>query len=217
MARNGNHVVTAFSPSLAFRTQGSFTLPFAQNFDIAQFPPPDWTLVNSDNLVTWDRYVRGTNGSAQMQFMNYWPSTGQLDELWSPPFRADSVSFVRVTFDWFYSSDWWQSFDTLDVYYTIDGGTTRSLVWRRMGNSNDSASNLRVTPGTGGDPGNPPPSAENWGHAEAWLPQTVIGQTSVQIGFISYNRNGPNLFVDNVQIDLGAPFHLCDTAISLPS
>ncbi len=200
MARNGNHVVTAFSPSLAFRTQGSFTLPFAQNFDIAQFPPPDWTLVNSDNLVTWDRYVRGTNGSAQMQFMNYWPSTGQLDELWSPPFRADSVSFVRVTFDWFYSSDWWQSFDTLDVYYTIDGGTTRSLVWRRMGNSNDSASNLRVTPGTGGDPGNPPPSAENWGHAEAWLPQTVIGQTSVQIGFISYNRNGPNLFVDNVQI-----------------
>ncbi len=201
VARNGANVETAFSGAATFTTQGAFSLPFSQDFEQPLFPPADWTRVNADNLTTWSRYSSGGVNSALLTFSNYTPASGQIDELWTPPFVTTGATIVKVTFDWYYFNRTYTTPDTLDVVYSLDGMTTRSLVWSRNGNTTDTTRNLRVVPGTGGTATVPPAAVANWGHGEIWMPGEAVGQASVQLGFISHNRGGPYLFVDNVMVE----------------
>ncbi len=203
-ARNGANVETALSSSTTFTTQAAFELPFAQNFSGTAFPPPDWTVVNSDNSITWIRSTSSVS-AACMPFYNYYPGNAQIDQLWSPPINTEDIQIGHVTFDWYFYNVTTNTYaDTIEVVYSIDGGLTYSPFWVRSG-IGTGETNLRVSPGTGGGYNTSPAVIDNWGHAETWLPTNAIGHPSVRIGFIAHNYYGPHFYVTNLSIEGAAP------------
>jgi PKD repeat protein len=213
---------TAQNPSVVYNTPGTYTvsltvtgpngtntktqtnyitvasanaLPLQEGFESTTFPPTGWTIQNGDGATTWARTTSasgfGTSTAAAYIDLYNYQTVGQQDWLITPAYSFTGVSNGRIKWDYAYANyNQAGSEDTLTVYYSTNCGTTWSLLWKKGGSqlaTATSTANAFV------------PTAAQWKKDSVSL-SSLNGQASVKFAFVSTNKYGNNIFLDNVNI-----------------
>ena len=159
-------------------------LPIKQAFE--SFEASDWIIVNHDDLVTWE--VGNDNGNNYLAIDNtIYENLDADDWLISPSIDFTVANKATLTFDYAYSSVGGNQ-DGLTLYISTDCGEN----YFRAG-FNKFGEDL-----TTGDFFNEP-STENWKTETLDLSQ-YISNDEVRLAFVSTNKNGNPIFLDNIQI-----------------
>lgn len=175
------------------------TGPIVEGFESTTFPPPGWTVINPDNdAYTWERTTAAKNSGAASAFINlyHYSSTDRLDYLVAPALDvtgADSVvvSFARAYKQYAINSG---SQDTLMILLSVDCGTSYPITaWKKTGA--DLAS-------TGGATGSTDwfPAAGEWLTEQVDVKPFIGNNSKVNIAFVTRNRYGQNIFLDDINI-----------------
>jgi len=183
---------------------GGTFLPFSDDFD-GGYSSKEWTIVNPDADKTWDTTTRPASAGGKVAWINFYGyfKANKRDQLISAPMNFSNYTTLHLNFDHAYAQRSTIK-DSLIVKISDDCGNT----WTRIlaAGPDDNNPNIFAThPKTGG--AFYPYSAEDWcgssyGTAcysldiSAWA-----GQPNVRIMFESFNKNGNNLFLDNIEID----------------
>ena len=202
----GNITVTPISScgngtaaTLAVSTAGGST-PLVEGFETA-VPPTGWTLNNADNSTTWTRtttaFATGT-ASAKMTCFGY-ATAGAKDELAVSPLSF--VGKVNHTLTFKHAYAWLDKNgtnndkrDSMQVLISTDCGNTWTQLFYKGGNTLST-----LTSGAGLGTAFTPTSGQ-------WLNNSIDltaydGQASVIIKFVAINRNGNNLYLDDININ----------------
>lgn len=157
------------------------SFPWSESF--SAWPPQDWTIQGANS---WASYQFS---SAYCNFF-YWPAGNA--EMLTPPINLYSPG--NLSFDWSSGFDAGYLNDELNVSVSIDNGQTWQVVWSKTGvelNSNDGAS--YTTPGS---------------FITQNIDLTQYAGSIVYVKFDGVTGYGPNVFVDNVVIDLNPAYDL---------
>ena len=186
--------------TLAVSTAGG-SAPLVEGFETS-VPPSNWTLNNADNGTTWSRttaaFATGT-ASAKMTFFGYTANLGTKDEL-----QTQAISFVgktshTLTFKHAYA--WMDRTgtandrrDSLRILVSTDCGNTWTQLFYKGGNTLST-----LTSGAGQQAAFTPTSGQ-------WVSNNIDlsaydGQSGVIIKFVAINRNGNNLYLDDININ----------------
>jgi hypothetical protein len=166
------------------------SFPYAENF--STWPPQDWTFQGGNS---WASYQFS---SAYCNFF-YWPSGNA--EMITPPINLYSPG--NLTFDWSSGFDPSYLNDALHVSISSDNGQTWNQVWSKTGvqlNSNDGATS--TAPGT---------------FVNASIDLSSYAGSIIYIKFDGVTAYGPNVFVDNVVVDLNGVYDLAVVDFIAPS
>ncbi len=202
-------------------TQTSFTLfsaglplPFTEDFESNSFDTNNWTIVNPDGATTWTiATVAGTtpgNKAAKMDFFNY-SNTGRRDAMITPPFNLTMYADATLTFKHAYKRRGSSSTDSLIVYVSTNCGST----WQRVLALGENGTGIFAT-GYTSTSAFTPASVDDWcsgpvGSACKSIDLTpFMGYENVVIKFESFNNNGNNLYIDNINIT-GSPLTTAPT------
>ena len=196
---------------------GTTPLPVKEGFESTTFPPTGWSIGNPDNATTWVRTTSasGFGTSTACAFVdNYnYTTRKQKDYLYSPVY-----SFVhglnassKLKFDYAYALDQSGDYDTLQVMYSTDCGTTWVNLWKKGGTQ------LTTTATTYGS--SFVPTATQWVRDSTISLASLVGQVSVQFAFININDYGNSILLDNINIDTVVASVACikPTAAFVPS
>ncbi len=164
-----------------------------------------WTVINPDNRRGWDTaFVMQIDGSmgyaALMNLADYQNAWSEEDALISHRFITTPESF-DLRFDYFYRrmSGSPSSQDTLKVYALSACGNERHLLWKRGG------SQLWTVPVNGFN--SLPANAGDWQSVllnfDASEYPEADWSEGMFISFVTLNRQGNNVLIDNVQIGQG--------------
>lgn len=202
----GNITVTPISTcgngtaaTLAVSTSGGST-PLVEGFETS-VPPSGWSLNNADNGTTWSStttaFASGA-AAAKMTFFGYSTNLGTKDEL-----QTQALSFVgkinhSLSFKHAYA--WMDRTgtandrrDSMKVLISTDCGNTWTQLFYKGGNTLST-----LASGAGQQAAFTPTSGQ-------WVNNTIDlsaydGQASVIIKFVAINRNGNNLYLDDINI-----------------
>ncbi|MCS6935126.1 MAG: PKD domain-containing protein [Chitinophagales bacterium] len=176
---------------------GASNLPLTEGFESSTFPPPNWTIINGDGATTW---VRTTSASgfgastacAYVNCYNYANATNQRDWLITPSYNFSGVTLGRIKWDYAYAAYNSQATyaDSLAVYYSTNCGATWNLLWIKGGTALATANNTT---------NQFVPSASQWKRDSVSL-SNLAGQSNVRFAFVTTNKYGNNIFLDNVNI-----------------
>lgn len=180
---------------------------FSETFDDG-LSPDVWTVVNPDGAITWDTasvlQIDGTIGfSAWMNHHEYTAIESQKDFLISPVIVNPDGDAQNLSFDLYYRQKSNNSFtwDTLGVFLNefCEGNLETTPLFFAGGEdlfTNDDNSNNTF-----------PETAEEW---ETKTFDFTLSETAEQfyISFVSRNRRGNNLLLDNIRI--GGPLGVND-------
>lgn len=174
----------------------STPLPVVEGFETLPFVPSNWTTTDggSDNNI-WQRNTT-VGGFATSTNCAWFPNhtvnaVGTIDEMRTMTLNFNSLSSAQMTFDVAYCRKSNSTFsDTLSVRVSTDCGATWSQVYYVGGSSLATApnSNSFFTP-----------TSAQW-RTETINLTSFAGQGSVMIAFRNHNRNGNNLYLDNINI-----------------
>jgi PKD repeat protein len=200
-AQNG--VGTSFTLKSDYILYGGYLLPFEESFENG-FAARSWTVVNSDQNITWDTItVAGAVSGTKSVWMNYFDYNlpNKRDQLISPPISLSGMATAALTFRHAYAQRGTLR-DSLIVYISPDCGTN----WiRLLSLGPDGSANTFVTH-------EPlltefyPTSSNDWcggtyGVGCYNVDLTMwAGMPSVKLMFESYNRKGNNLFLDDISV-----------------
>ncbi|MTI39662.1 T9SS-dependent choice-of-anchor J family protein [Fulvivirga lutimaris] len=159
-------------------------LPIKEAFE--NFETSDWIIVNHDNLVTWELQSTDENNYLTIDNTVY-ESKDADDWLISPSIDFTVATQATLTFDYAYSSVGGNE-DGLTLYISTDCGES----YFRTG-FNKFGENL-----TTGDFFNAP-SLENWQTETIDLSQFITND-EVRLAFVSTNKNGNPIYLDNIQV-----------------
>jgi hypothetical protein len=198
---NGNTDQVPANDSIitSFTVNGSTTVPFTENFLSTTFPPVNWSLINPDGGVTWQRHEagKGNPGSAYMNTFNY-DKNNEVDDLVSPriSFNPVGIDSVKLSFDLAaatYSdpSDPSVTMDTLQILVSKDCGTTFTTVYKKWGKE------LRTVDTPQTDEFIPTP--DQWRKENVDL-TSFSGQSPIQLFFRVTNNFENNIFLDNINV-----------------
>lgn len=177
-------------------TQGA-PLDFAETFDTNGFPPPAWTMLNPDGLITWVERtnITGSDGnSTTTSFIdNYtYNAAGQEDIFQTQIIDLTGVASATLTFD-LAKAQYSSSFsDGLSVAVSTDCGTTFTSVYDKEG------LDLSTMPGYVTTAGWTPSSANNW-RTEA-IDLTPYAGEYLVVRFVNINGYGNSTLIDNVNV-----------------
>jgi PKD repeat protein/photosystem II stability/assembly factor-like uncharacterized protein len=182
---------------------GGYILPFNEEFE-AGYENNAWTVINPDAGKTWDT-ISLTSAGGKVAWINFYgyTSVNKRDQLISPPLNFSGYTALHLTFKHAYAQRSTIK-DSLIVLISSDCGSA----WTRIlaAGPDDNNPNIFAThPKTGG--AFYPWNTEDWCGSSygtecyyldisAWA-----GQPNARIMFESFNRNGNNLFLDNILID----------------
>jgi PKD repeat protein len=174
----------------------STALPFSEGFESAVFFPVGWTMFDSgSDGNTWQQNnsVGGYVASASSAWFpnNTVNAVGSLDEMRTMNFDLTDLDSVKMFFDIAYcrrSSP--SGTDTLSVLASTDCGANWNQVYIKGGNILATAPNQNsfFTP-----------TASEWRTDTIDL-STYDGQPYVMFSFQNHNRNGNNLYLDNINL-----------------
>ncbi|CAN5322057.1 hypothetical protein BH23BAC1_BH23BAC1_43020 [soil metagenome] len=179
------------SRTFYIRTEGE--LPLAVDFE--EFPD-DWLVLNPDNSITWEvTTIPATNTTAAvLNFHRYNHGIGQLDYLLSPSFDFRDLVTATLSFRVAYTTFPDVDNDGLSVIISKDCGNNfpdADVIYRKYGRELATA----------------PPSEASFVPSvrSDWRIETIdlsnyIGDPNIQIGFISQNGYGNNLFISDLEI-----------------
>ncbi|MES1219775.1 MAG: choice-of-anchor J domain-containing protein, partial [Bacteroidota bacterium] len=216
-ASAGNHILTVYTQSPNGTTDnflnndtlqsfinilsGTATLPFAENFTSATFPPSGWQVFNPNSGTnnTWTR--NGTSGftAAGSAFVNNFNinQSGTLDELVSPIIDPGvttsavlSFKVANAVFDAVDVSTW----DGLEVYVSGNGGKTYKLAYKKSGK------NFTTVAATNNEFFAPPSLPLQWRTESLDLTPYLVSGQKLIIKFRNINSNGNNTFLDDINI-----------------
>jgi len=199
---NGNGTSTDTKPG--YILYGGYNLPFSEGFE-SGLSSRNWTIVNSDSDKTWDTITLPADAGGKVAWMNFYDYTGinKRDQLISAPMDFSNYTMLHLNFDHAYAQRSSLK-DSLIVKISSDCGN----IWT-------------VILAAGPDINNPNVFATHANMMEAFYPQSSYdwcgsgygtacysldisawaGQNNVKIMFESFNRDGNNLFLDNIEID----------------
>ncbi len=177
--------------------------PVAEGFETPTFPPADWSILNPDGGITWERNTAAAKtGTGSMVIRNFdYTSLNTYDAFYSPVVKYDAaVDSFFVSFDYAYAQGVQypgstnMPLDTMEVQITQDCGQTFTTVWKEWG------ANLQTI----GDPNLPDtiafvPNPNQWKNINIYL-TPVIGNQNFQVYFVAKSNNQNNLYVDNINI-----------------
>ena len=180
-----------------YRTKAS--LPFKENFE-AGIGESRWYINNADQAITWDTIrvpdAGGQKLAAYMNFLEYEPRASQVDQLWSAQLSLPSGSAVTLKFDLAYQEyvPVGQLYDTLKLLVSTDCGASITEVYSKSGADLNTTGNL--------GPGFIPQNRSEWRRDSVDL-SAYSGQDIILI-FEGVNRNGNDLYLDNISVYNGA-------------
>lgn len=164
--------------------QVSDSIPVKENVD--DISRSDWIVVNHDNDLTWES---GTSQGRNFIFVQNatYASIGEEDWFISPILDFTSATNATLTFDVAYSGIN-LSEDRLTILLSTDCGENFDVVLYNKDGANLS---------TGEFNGNPTPAN--------WVTETIdlsefLPYTDVRIAFMATNRNGNNIYLDEIEI-----------------
>ena len=187
---------------------GGLTLPFNETFETNSSTVNLWTKDTPLNDTAWKFVtVAGTtpgNRAYCMPFYTY-NTFGQRDGLITPTLSFSGLSSVNLTFQHAYTRYFNSYSDSLIVYISTDCGTTWNTI---LAKGEDGTGNFATAPDNSyllTTSFLPTSSAEWCGGGVGQACSTVdlsayAGMNSILIKFESYNNNGNNLYLDNVNI-----------------
>jgi PKD repeat protein len=172
------------------------SLPLAEGFQSAAFPPANWDVKNIHNdTIFWKRSPAvggyGTSTSC-MLFDDYnQDALGARDEIITPRYDFSALSTASLTFDIAYARYNAQYSDSLAVLVSSDCGKTFSEVYVKGGTALATAPDQTASIFI---PGN-----------TQWRTETVnltpfVGHSAVTVSFQNRGHNGQSLYVDNINI-----------------
>lgn len=184
---------------------GGFAVPFAENFEGNLLDSKGWSIENPDFLTTWGvTTIAGNppgNQSAWMNLFNYSVPPGRRDRLISPPMNFTGITPVFMTFDHAYANRFSTVSDSLIVLISDDCGTTWTRVFAGGERDNGSLATVPMQT-TAFTPAIPDDwCSGGWGSLCNIIDLTAwADKPNIKIAFESYNRNGNNLYIDNIAI-----------------
>ena len=173
-------------------------LPFSESFDGGLYPPSNkWYIENADRCVSWSPYsnIVGSDGQpTSVTFLDYYEysATGTKDGLVMPLINLNNAADPTLQFDVAYSQTG-GSRDQLQVFVSVDGGSTYDKVYDKSG-----ADLATTAPASGAFY---PSSASHWRPESISLNNYRTSQ--VLIKFVGTNDYGDNIFVDNITVTAG--------------
>ncbi len=175
-------------------------LPFIETFEQG-FAQNDWLIQNPDASDTWDTTATGglqwSNYSAAMPLFNYSPRANQRDGLISPLFNIPNTTEpVWLLFDVAYQlkSESLVARDTLQVLTSTDCGQTfDAIIYDRSGEDLETidTSKIDFVP------------AFEWDWRRDSVSLSQYAGEEVMLKFQTINRQGNNVYIDNVKVFVG--------------
>ncbi|NRA11550.1 MAG: PKD domain-containing protein, partial [Crocinitomicaceae bacterium] len=109
------------------------SLPLSEGFENTPSIPNNWKINNPDNDITWSHntVVGGFGLSASCLFLDNFSTNfdGEKDYFVSPTLDFSSITTAKMIFDVAYRQWSPAKSDTLAVYYSLDCGLTKNLLW----------------------------------------------------------------------------------------
>jgi subtilisin family serine protease len=181
------------------------SIPFTEDFESNSFATNMWTVQNPDNATTWQIYT--TQGSspgdkaAGINLFNY-STTGQRDAIISPPLSFAGFSSVELTFEHAYRRKNTTVSDSLIIYVSTDCGISYNRIFARGEAGTGTFATVQTSTT------NFIPAVDtDWCFAGTVGSScysinldSLAGQSNVIVKFESYNNNGNNLYIDNINI-----------------
>lgn len=156
---------------------------------------PTWQTYNGDNNTTFT-VLSGLGGfgasSTCIGILNYnYNAPGELDGIITPNLCLSNIDSLSLSFDVAYAPYSTSVFETLYVYYSLNGGSF-SLLWSKGGNNLATAAaqtSFFV------------PTGSQWRTETINLSNLIGSNTSIQILIVQANAYGNNLFIDNIRLN----------------
>ncbi|MBW6483498.1 MAG: S8 family peptidase [Vicingaceae bacterium] len=173
------------------------SLPFYENFENTKLDSSYWLIDNPDFNKTWDtsatQGLGASNYSAYINLYSYSPRQSQVDGLFTPIIKLPNRDSLFIKFDVAYQLRIGILADTLRVLISTDCGDTFDEIYKKFDvnlQTNDTVTNNFV-----------PQYASHW--REEFIDITAYAGNDVLIRFESINRQGNNLFLDNIWVYQG--------------
>lgn len=173
------------------------SLPFYENFENTKLDSSYWLIDNPDFDKTWDttatQGLGASNYSAYINLYSYSPRQSQVDGLFTPIIKLPNRDSLFIKFDVAYQLRIGLLADTLRVLISTDCGDTFDEIYKKFDvnlQTNDTVTNNFV-----------PQYASHW--REEFIDVTAYAGNDVLIRFESINRQGNNLFLDNIWVYQG--------------
>ncbi|MCO5261142.1 MAG: choice-of-anchor D domain-containing protein [Crocinitomicaceae bacterium] len=169
------------------------TLPISEGFVGATFPPTGWSITNGGAANTWVRSNnRGTAPTAgNSAYINYFSTntTGDVDDLNTPPVDLNGYSSATLTFDVAYALYNASYPDKLEVVVSSDCGQSFTTVYSKAG------ATLATDPN----------QTTAYTNPSTWRNEIVdltpyVGNSKVEIKFRGTSAYGQYIYIDNVNI-----------------
>jgi len=185
--------------SLPFTISTNADPPVTEGFENPSFPPGNWTVLNPDRSLTWERTVDAAKtGLACMGIRNFdYPAANTTDKFISPVVQFPAtVDSVLVSFDYAYAlgvdfpGNTMFPIDTFEIQLTQNCGETVTTIWKNWGED------LQTV-----DDGSIPfvPAATSWKNVKLYL-SPFINNQPFQVYLVAKGNQQNNLYVDNINI-----------------
>lgn len=175
----------------------ALSLPVVEGFESPNFPPTLWEVASvGGSSGAWVLSTEGAFGtSANGVKVDFFTSNtaNQKQALITPVFEVLTGQSAALSFSYAYARKDSLTNDSLNVYYSLDCGSSWIPFWSRNG------IHLQTTATT--SPGLFVPASTDWERvAGINLPQ-LQGQGRVQFKFEAVSNNGNNIYLDDINIE----------------
>lgn len=177
-----------------FNVRSEKTIPYLEKFETGI--NADWVIKNVDDGYTWEADSTGgllwNSLSATIQSFWYVPIVNQEDELISPNISTAGLSNLYLKFDRAYEDRNSASRqDTLIISLSTDCGQTWSTeIYKNWGSNMATIDTINIA--------FTPDQPHHWETDSIDL-SSHLASANIMIRFLSKNRNGQNLYIDNVR------------------
>ena len=188
---------TVIQPIQALTPISSF--PYTEDFQATSFPPTNAYINNPDNDATWEQstgLVFGSDGAftRALRMPNFgYEGLGELDIFSLASMDLTSVVSAELSFDVAYRLYQFRA-DLLEVQISTDCGATFTSIYSKSG--------FQLATGGTVTTAFAPWSANDWRNEV--LDLTPYVGNHVTLRFVNRSARGNNLFIDNINVTLGA-------------
>ena len=178
-----------------FNIRPEKTVPYLEKFESGI--SDNWLVVNPDDNYTWE--ADSTAGlpwnylSATIQHFWYNPIVDQEDELISPNIATTGATQLHLKFDRAYENlNSSSRQDTLVIYLSTDCGETWPIeIYKKWGANLASIDTVNIA--------FTPSQSHHW-QTDSIDISAFNTSTNIMVKFMSKNRKGQNLYIDNIRI-----------------
>ena len=175
--------------------------PITEGFESTTVPPPGWRIINPTGGITWTRTTAARKSGVASMYINLYnyTATNALDYLVAPILDVNNSDSVLVDFQRAYKrySTNAAEQDTLMIQVSTDCGVTFPITaWKKGGPE------LASVTGTTGLV-NWAPGANDWLREVVDIKPFIGNATSITVAFVSKNRYGQNMYLDDINIRIG--------------